>query len=147
MKVLKILAFVAVLLSSMPSYSQSISEQIEAVEKAHKTHMNIDAKERKIAQDKERARKMAQEKLLREKEKREVVYEDTLREIKIENLKLDLNKKRSRVNRENDFINRELDSMDAKTDVVKSKGEGIRSISSGLKSFFVGAGEGKSKGN
>ncbi len=143
MTVLKMTIFIAMLTASIPSYAQSVMDQIEAVDKAHQQHIKIERQEQKAIKAQADAKKKKIEDRLRHKEIREEKHEDTLRELHVEDLKLSLKKKRSRVNREDEFINRELEKMDAKTDVIKSVGEGSRNISTGIKDMMQGIGEGK----
>lgn len=77
--------------------------------------------------------------------KRDQSYEDELRQLEIEERKLELARKKARVNRENDFIEQELKRESAKTDVIQSGADSARNLSSGSKTLMEKEGEAKVK--
>ncbi|MFA2151189.1 DUF5384 family protein, partial [Escherichia coli] len=95
----------------------------------------IEAQNRKaaaIAAD----RKAAREKLeseIKEDKKRDIAYENELRSLEIQKLKLALAREETRVKRENDFIDQELKNKAAQTDILQSNAEANRNISEGGK--------------
>lgn len=77
--------------------------------------------------------------------KRDQSYEDELRQLEIEERKLELARKKARVNREDDFIEQELKRESAKTDVIQSGADSARNLSSGSKTLMEKEGEAKVK--
>lgn len=73
--------------------------------------------------------------------KRDQAYEDELRQLELEERKLELARKKARVNREDDFIDQELKNQAAHTDVVQSRADAARNISSGTKTLMEKEGE------
>ena len=117
------------------------------------------AKARAAAQAAAKARAAAQAEIRRKQEaieqreydnqmadkKRDQSYEDELRQLEIEERKLELARKKARVNRENDFIEQELKRESAKTDVIQSGADSARNLSSGSKTLMEKEGEAKVK--
>ena len=57
---------------------------------------------------------------------RQQQYEDELRQIQLDAMRLELQRKAARVAREDDFVNAELKAMNANTDVVQSEADATR---------------------
>ncbi|ENJ7142718.1 DUF5384 family protein [Escherichia coli] len=77
--------------------------------------------------------------------RRDQAYEDELRKLNIERMKLELQAKSARVKRENDFIDQELKEKAAKTDVIQSEADANRNISSGSKELLQSMGKASEK--
>ncbi|EBE1244979.1 TPA_asm: hypothetical protein G1R43_11165 [Salmonella enterica subsp. enterica serovar Typhimurium] len=77
--------------------------------------------------------------------KRDQAYEDQLRQLELENRKLELEAKKARVNRANDFLDQELKERAAQTDVIQSEADARRNLSSGTKELLQS--EGKAREN
>lgn len=75
--------------------------------------------------------------------KREHVYEDQVRDLELENKRLDLQMKKQRVARTDEFIDAELKQEAAKTDAIQSEADARRNISSGTKSLMESEGKAK----
>ncbi len=73
--------------------------------------------------------------------KRDQDYEDQLRQLELENRKLELEAKRARVNRANDFLDQELKERAAQTDVIQSEADARRNISTGTKELLQSEGK------
>ncbi|HCO8236585.1 DUF5384 family protein [Escherichia fergusonii] len=107
----------------------------------------IEAQNRKaaaIAAD----RKVAREKLeseIKEDKKRDIAYENELRSLEIQKLKLALAREEARVKRENDFIDQELKNKAAQTDILQSNADANRNISEGGKELMKSTGKAKEK--
>ncbi|MCE3121611.1 DUF5384 family protein, partial [Escherichia coli] len=107
----------------------------------------IEAQNRKaaaIAAD----RKAAREKLeseIKEDKKRDIAYENELRSLEIQKLKLALAREEARVKRENDFIDQELKNKAAQTDILQSNADANRNISEGGKELMKSTGKAKEK--
>lgn len=77
--------------------------------------------------------------------KRDQAYEDQLRLLELEALKLELERKKARVKREDDFIEQELKREAAKTDVIQSDADAQRNISKGTEVLLIKEGEARVK--
>lgn len=130
-KVLLVAAAVLAL-PAAPALAQTLQEQIGAVDstlaKQQAAEEAARLKEQKRAEAKAAAARAAKEKA----RKRNEAHEDTLRDLEVENLKLDLQAKRMRVSRTDQFIDQELKEQAAKTDVIQSEADSNRNISSGI---------------
>ncbi|HIH9049513.1 TPA: DUF5384 family protein [Escherichia coli] len=73
--------------------------------------------------------------------KRDQDYEDQLRQLELENRKLELEAKKARVNRANDFLDQELKERSAQTDVIQSEADVRRNISTGTKELLQSEGK------
>ena len=76
---------------------------------------------------------------------REQSFEDELRMLELEERKLELARKKARVNREDDFIDQELKRQAAHTDVIQSDADAQRSIANGTESLLTKEGEARVK--
>lgn len=75
--------------------------------------------------------------------KRDQSYEDELRQLEIEERKLELAAKKAKVNRANDYIDQELKSQAAQTDVVQSQADAARNVSKGTEDLMRSTGRAK----
>ncbi|HCR85795.1 MAG TPA: hypothetical protein DIV86_03870 [Alphaproteobacteria bacterium] len=139
-------------LISTSAYSQSLADQINAVDKSYQHEQSsAEAANRKAiaaerarkveAQAREAAKQKAQDKLL----KRDLSYEDELRKVELENLKLELQARRTRVERSNEFIDQELKEQAAGTDLIQSNADAVRNISDGVKEKMKSQGRAEEK--
>ncbi|EKI7040968.1 TPA: DUF5384 family protein [Escherichia coli] len=99
-------------------------------------------KQRIAAENERRAKREAE---LANDKKRDQAYEDELRKLQLESMKLELQAKAARVQRENDFIEQELKERAAKTDVIQSEADANRNISSGSKELMQSEGKAREK--
>lgn len=99
-------------------------------------------KQRVAAENERRAKREAE---LANDKKRDQAYEDELRKLQLESMKLELQAKAARVQRENDFIEQELKERAAKTDVIQSEADANRNISTGSKDLLQSEGKAREK--
>ncbi|XEV14967.1 DUF5384 family protein (plasmid) [Vibrio alginolyticus] len=106
-------------------------------EKAKKTQAERMAKlkEQRLANETKDAERLADK-------YRDQSFEDELRKMQLEEMKLELAKK-ARVERENEVIDAELSHAEATTDVIQSKADSNRNISQGVKSALESEGKAK----
>lgn len=93
-----------------------------------------------INKEKERQKQIE----LKEKERIQK-YEDKLKAVELEEMRLNLEAKKAYVKRTNDFIDQDLKQKSAKTDVIQSEADKTRNISSGAKSFLISSGSAQEK--
>ncbi len=103
----------------------------------------LHAKKQRVAAENERRAKREAE--LANDKKRDQAYEDELRKLQLESMKLELQAKAARVQRENDFIEQELKERAAKTDVIQSEADANRNISTGSKDLLQSEGKAREK--
>jgi len=108
--------------------SQQAADEEARVLKLQKRAAAQDAA-RRAAREKEAARIHAEKAA---EKKREHGYEDKLRDLRLEEMSLDLEAKRARAKRADDFVEQELKAQAASTDVVQSEADATRHISSGI---------------
>ncbi len=77
--------------------------------------------------------------------KRDQTYEDALRRLELENRRLELQAKSTRVKRENDFVDQDLKERAARTDVIQSEADATRNLSSGGKKLMQSEGKAREK--
>lgn len=77
--------------------------------------------------------------------KRDQSYEDQLRAVELENKRLELQAKATRVKRENDFVDQDLKERAARTDVIQSEADARRNITSGSKELLQSEGKAREK--
>ncbi|AWX16036.1 hypothetical protein CEP48_07570 [Mergibacter septicus] len=110
-----------------------------------------EAGKKAIEQAKEKAKREAKEKEERAykeyiaDKRRDQAYEDLLRLLQLEAMKLELERKKARVKREDDFIEQELKREAAKTDVIQSDADARRNISKGTETLLIKEGEARVK--
>lgn len=140
-----------------------LSAQLEAVAAAERQGAELEAKEQRArakAQAAALAAKRAREKAIADAKKaeqerayneymtdkkRDQSYEDELRQLEIEERKLELARKKARVNREDDFIDQELKNSAARTDVIQSEADATRNLSKGAENLMTKEGEARIK--
>lgn len=108
----------------------------------YKQNESEEKKQRIAAENERRAKREAE---LANDKKRDQAYEDELRKLQLESMKLELQAKAARVQRENDFIEQELKERAAKTDVIQSEADANRNISSGSKELMQSEGKAREK--
>lgn len=149
----------AVVSPAFADLGSDISAVAAAESSGQQAEARAAAKARAAAQAAAKARAAAQAEIRRKQEaieqreydnqmadkKRDQSYEDELRQLEIEERKLELARKKARVNRENDFIEQELKRESAKTDVIQSGADSARNLSSGSKTLMEKEGEAKVK--
>lgn len=149
----------AVVFPAFADLGSDISAVAAAESSGQQAEARAAAKARAAAQAAAKARAAAQAEIRRKQEaieqreydnqmadkKRDQSYEDELRQLEIEERKLELARKKARVNRENDFIEQELKRESAKTDVIQSGADSARNLSSGSKTLMEKEGEAKVK--
>ena len=141
----------------------SLSAQIDAVNAAYEQQKSdriaADEQRRTLQADKEAARKRAVDGVRRKedarkaqlaaarkvKEGRDDGYEDQLRDLDIQERKLELQARKVHVGRENEFIDQKLKRNAAETDVVQSSADVNRNASEGVKSLLQDTGKAKLK--
>ncbi|WP_265474214.1 DUF5384 family protein [Mergibacter septicus] len=110
-----------------------------------------EAGKRAAAQAREKAKREAKKKEERAygeyiaDKRRDQAYEDQLRLLQLEEMKLELERKKARVKREDDFIEQELKREAAKTDVIQSDADARRNISKGTETLLIKEGEARVK--
>lgn len=149
----------AVVSPAFADLGSDISAVAAAESSGQQAEARAAAKARAAAQAAAKARAAAQAEIRRKQEaieqreydnqmadkKRDQSYEDELRQLEIEERKLELARKKARVNREDDFIEQELKRESAKTDVIQSGADSARNLSSGSKTLMEKEGEAKVK--
>lgn len=147
-----------ILLALIPlnSFSQTLTDQINAVDGAYREQQSSEEKARQRAISVQKAKaheqkvKIAEQRAIQEKaRKREQNYEDDLRQIELESLKLDLQAKKAVVKRTDEYIDFELKEKSANTDLIQSNADAIRNLSDGKKEQLKSLGkaeETKAKG-
>lgn len=149
----------AVVFPAFADLGSDISAVAAAESSGQQAEARAAAKARAAAQAAAKARAAAQAEIRRKQEaieqreydnqmadkKRDQSYEDELRQLEIEERKLELARKKARVNREDDFIEQELKRESAKTDVIQSGADSARNLSSGSKTLMEKEGEAKVK--
>jgi chromosome segregation ATPase len=167
-------AFLLNSLITIPAFSQSMQEQLKALESveseiktkqefrrqeyirqqeaqatAERTQREAEDKKRRIAADKADAAAKEQRAILAKKQQKNESYDDELKKISLEEKQLELQVKKAKVKRADDYIDQELNREKAKTDVIQSDADTSRNISTGAKNMMTGIGKGeenKSKG-
>lgn len=74
---------------------------------------------------------------------REQSFEDQVRQMKLDEMRLELERKKTRIAREDDLIDSELKHANAKTDVLQSEADANRNVSTGVKSALESEGRAK----
>jgi hypothetical protein len=74
---------------------------------------------------------------------RNQAYEDELRQLELEDKKLDITGKKAKVARTNEYIDQELKSQAAQTDVVQSAADANRNVSKGTEDLMRSTGRAK----
>ena len=110
------------------------------IEDARKEQERQRANAERIRKEKAAAMAAAKAEMAADK-KRDQDYEDQLRQLELENRKLELEAKRVRVNRANDFLDQELKERAAQTDVIQSEADARRNISTGTKELLQSEGK------
>lgn len=135
--------FAACLCPAVGMAQSSLQAQIEAVESVMsqqsaeeeartlklRKQAAAEAAARRAAQEKEAARVRAEKAA---EKQRQQSYEDKLRDLRLEEMSLDLEAKRARAKRADEFVQQELKAQAASTDVVQSEADAMRHISSGI---------------
>lgn len=103
---------------------QATLKRIEANKKAEKREQEL------------RAEKLAIMKKQEREGERNSYYQERLRDIEIESLKLEIEAKKAEVTRANDFIDQKLKKMTAETDVIQSDADVNRNLSEGTKTLL-----------
>jgi hypothetical protein len=153
-------------LALMPAYAysqQPLQDQISAVANAEADQKSTEDAARKaaVAAQKEREAKeqvlrgaaiadhnarVAKDEALQEAEKkREQSYEDNLRQIQLDSMKMDLDAKKAKVSRTNEYIDQDLKAKAAMTDVVQSNADATRNITTGMKDKMESEGKAQEK--
>ncbi|HBC3987621.1 TPA: DUF5384 family protein [Vibrio parahaemolyticus] len=146
-----------------------LSTQLSAIKNAEQVNQNnlkiLEAEKQRQAQEqaaalaKANAEKAQAERMAKLKEQRlanetkdaerladkyrDQSFEDELRKMQLEEMKLELARKKARVERENEVIDAELSHAEATTDVIQSKADSNRNISQGVKSALESEGKAK----
>ncbi|EGQ7795934.1 hypothetical protein I6Y99_004555 [Vibrio parahaemolyticus] len=149
-----------------------LSTQLGAIKNAEQVNQNnlkiLEAEKQRQAQEQaaalakanaEKAKKAQAERMAKLKEQRlanetkdaerladkyrDQSFEDELRKMQLEEMKLELARKKARVERENEVIDAELSHAEATTDVIQSKADSNRNISQGVKSALESEGKAK----
>lgn len=153
----------ALMLSIHNVATADLSSQLEAVASAEREAEAYQAKVRREAARKAAIQREKREKAIAaeiaeikaEKErdyneriadkKRDQSYEDELRALELEERKLELARKKARVNREDDFIDQELKREAARTDVIQSDADATRHLSRGAENLMNKEGDARIK--
>lgn len=154
------------------SASADITTQLSAIKSAEQTNQDnlkrLEIEKQRKAQEQaaavakanaEKAQKAQAERMARLKEQRlatetkeaerladkyrDQSFEDELRKMQIEEMKLELARKKARVEREDEVIDAELSHAEATTDVIQSKADSNRNLSQGVKSALESEGKAK----
>lgn len=122
-------------------------EQEKKIAESRRQHAAALATERKLKEAKAQAQyeKIESERIA--DKKREQEYENLKRQLEIEEMKIQLSKKRKRAEREDDFIDIELKHVQAQTDILRSEADAQRNISEGAKELMIKSGEAEVKKN
>lgn len=108
-------------------------ERLAAEQKARQVQ-----KARQEEQQRLRLEQAGEEKRLRARDEQ---YEDTQRELQLEEAKLKLQMLKAKAARSNEYIDAELRESAAHTDVIQSGADATRNVSSGAKSLLEDSGE------
>lgn len=87
----------------------------------------------------------AKAKILRRQAKRDQDYQDELRKIQVQALKIKLQEMQTKADRENDIISARLNQQQAQTNVIQSQAHANRAISDGTKSLLEDTGKAEIK--
>jgi len=139
--------FFILLTALIPStaFSESLQDQISAVESADNSQQQAEhtASEKAAAEKKART---TREQAAREKEKkREQDYEDKLRQAQLDDVGLDLEAKKAKVSRTNDYIDQDLKKQAAVTDKIQSEADARRNLADGAKEKMKSEGRAEEK--
>lgn len=108
-----------------------------------KAESDANAKAKAVAA--QEAAKRKDEERLKDKS-RDQSFEDELRQIAIEERRIELAEKKAKAARVNEFLDQDLNRQKAHTDVVQSEADSTRNLSEGAKDMMKGVGKGAEKG-
>jgi hypothetical protein len=114
-----------------------------------KTQMKLKAESEATAKAKasaaQAAAKLKDEERLKDKNRNQS-FEDEVRQLAIEERRIELAEKKAKAARVNEFLDQDLNRQKAHTDVVQSEADATRNISEGAKDMMKGVGKGAEKG-
>lgn len=118
-------------------YQQAQAEQRRADEARERASAAARAKEQARVEQLAAARQA--------REAKDEAYQDQLRDLELQQKKLELQAQQTAVNRENDMIDQKLKHDAAETDLVQSKADANRNLSQGEKTLLQDSGTAKVK--
>lgn len=124
---------------------RSTQQEAEYRKDQMKLKAESDAKAKAKAIAAQDAAKRKDEERLKDKSRNQS-FEDELRQIAIEERRIEIAEKKAKAARVNEFLDQDLNRQKAQTDVVQSEADSTRNLSEGAKDMMKGVGKGAEKG-
>jgi membrane protein involved in colicin uptake len=139
--------------ASPASFSQSLQDQISAVNNAFQANQNAEQQRQNDikrqaaeAQAKRDAQAAEQAKIAARERARNQAYEDEQRLLNLEERRAQVAASKAQAKRANDYIDADLKKKNAQADLVQSEADANRNISKGAGDMMSGVGKGAAKG-
>jgi multidrug resistance efflux pump len=153
MKMKKIFLLLVTTLINSTAFSQSLQDQINAVNGAYQSNQNAEQariaeqqRQAAAAQAKRDAAAAEQARIAAKDKARNQAFEDEQRALDLEERKASVAGSRAHAKRANDYIDADLKKKNAQTDVIQSEADANRNISKGAGDMLSGVGKGAAKG-
>ena len=149
----KLYFVIAALLISSAAFSQSLQDQINAVNGVYQANQNAEQqriaeqqKQAAAAQAKRDAQAAEQARIAAKDKARNQAFEDEQRALDLDQRKAEVAGSKAQAKRANDYIDADLKKKNAQADVVQSEADANRNISKGAGDMMSGVGKGAAKG-